>query len=79
MDKIEKDDLRGCVATYNADPFCVEDDYTLDEVWAFVNHGFHPIVDAYDYEVACAQLDLNEADANEIYETDDYMVKFCLL
>lgn len=73
----EKADLFGAVATFNADPFCIETEDVLDSVWSHVIQGFHLILD--DYDSAVAQLDLDPNFPYEIYESDDCMVKFCLL
>lgn len=74
----EKEDLYGALATFNADPFCIENVDYVDEVWSYVKDGFHIILNRYDYEVACDQLNLDFNKDYVIYETDDYKCKFCL-
>lgn len=78
MRSFEKEDLYGAVATFNADPFCIENEDDLNDVWSYVCNGFHLIVDSEDYEVACAELDLDSSLCYDIYESDDFMVKFCV-
>lgn len=75
----EKEHLYGAVATFNGDPFCVETEDEVEDVWSSAQNGIHLITDLDDYEVACYQLDLNPNGDLDIYETDDYMCKFCLL
>lgn len=74
----EKEDLYGAVATFNGDPFCIETEDEVDDVWSFAQNGYHLIIDDGDYETACYQLDLDPHEDLEIYETDDYMCKFCI-
>lgn len=76
---LEKENLYGAVATFNADPFCIETDEELEDVWPYINAGCHLIVNCDDYDVAVAQLNLDPNHPYEIYETDDYMLKFCIL
>lgn len=75
----EKEQLYGAVATFNADAFCIETDEQVEEVWAIVSNGFHLIVNCEDYDAAVAQLNLDPNFPYEIYVSDDYTVKFCLL
>lgn len=75
---MKKDELLFGVATYNADPFNIDDDNILDEVWETIEEeGYHEInQETEDYEIGCAQLDLSPKAGFKIYETNNYTMKF---
>lgn len=75
---MKRNELLYCVACWNADPFCVETDDELDEIWDEIcENGYHEIEkDTDDYEIACAQLDLDPNFGYPVYESNNYTCKF---
>lgn len=75
---LNKEDLLSLVATWNSDPFLIETDEQLNEIWDEIRiYGFHEIEqDTEDYEVACAQLHLDVNFGYPVFESNVFSCKF---
>lgn len=75
---LEKTDLLYLAACWNSDPYLLETDEQIDEIWSEVSkYGYHVIKDGTDdYQIACAQLDLDVNAHYPIFETDNFTCKF---
>lgn len=63
------DDLMYAVATFNADPYCVEDEDMAQEILAEIeSSGFTMITDAEERAIALRKLDLPEDSERIVYQ-----------
>lgn len=61
--EISLEDLIGGVATFNADPFAIDDEELAKEVMECIDdYGFEAITDGEERDTARAQLYLNDDD-----------------
>lgn len=62
-------DILYAVATFNADPYCVEDDEQVAEIMAEIEaNGATMVTDTDDREVALAKLDLPSDSQRIVYQ-----------
>lgn len=73
---ISVNDLLGGVATYNADPFCIETPEQAQEVYNDLGDVFEEIIDPEFFELAVRQLDLTKLNPKHIYTNG--IVTVCL-
>lgn len=73
---ISKDSLFDAMVSYNGDPFLVEEENDAEALFKDIDssgYNYHVLTEAdgYDFEVACNQLDMTEANhVKQIYEFD---------
>ena len=68
-------ELLGGVATYNADPFCIEDENVNDVLASIDTYGVEEL-SGDEREAALPKLDLDTDDTRSIYRAGDCL--FCL-
>ena len=76
---MKKEDLLYLSACWNSDPFLIETDDEVNEIWEEIcENGYHEIDknDTEDYETACLQLDLDPKAGYPVYESNNYSCKF---
>lgn len=75
---MNKESLFYCVACWNSDPYLIETCEQVDEIWNEISeNGFHQIESGTeDYEISCAQLDLDSKLGCSVFESDNYSCKF---
>lgn len=76
---MKRDDLLFGVACWNADPFNIDNDDLLDEVWDEIqSYGFYEVLSSSsDYVDVCHKLDLSEKCGFHVYETNNHSLNFC--
>lgn len=78
MKNLKREDLRFLVATWNSDPYMIENDEQLNDIWDEIcSCGYHEIgPGSEDYEIACAQLDLDVNAGYPVFESNSFSCKF---
>ncbi len=68
MNNFNENDLRFAVATFNADPYCVESDEEIAEIMTEIKtSGAEEITDDDEREIALAKLDLPADSKRKVY------------
>lgn len=75
---MKKDSLLYLVATWNSDPYLIESEDEIEEIWNEISdYGYHIIAeDSEDYEVSCLQLDLDPSQSCLIFQSNNFTCKF---
>ena len=73
---IEAKDFLHAVATFNADPYCVEDDDMCEELFKETHGELEEITDEEEFKIAALQLDLADKNPQHIYKCGS--AKVCL-
>lgn len=64
------EDLIGGIASFNADPFCIEDDETAQSILDLIDkYGYEQVTSDYEIELEKSRLDLSDDDKRPIYTT----------
>lgn len=81
INQADKLNVYGGVATFNADPFAIENEETIKDVLDSIkNEGVQRITDPYEYLDAAAKLDLDTARNLELalYKNSEMIICFDL-
>ena len=74
MKKIEMTEFINGVATFNADPYCVEDENMAQELFDETQGELEEITDVDDFEDAVLKLNLEDHSSKHIYRCGTALV-----
>lgn len=74
MRKIELSEFINGVATFNADPYCVEDEGMAQELFNETQGELEEIIDVDDFKDAAAKLDMEGHSPKHIYRCGSAIV-----
>lgn len=72
--KIQANNFLYGVATFNADPYCIENEDMCNELYAETEGELEEVVDGDDFEDATSKLDLEGHNPKHIYRCGSALV-----